>query len=404
VVAVSVPLTRTPAIDHQLAELRARQNEHPLWRSPLLAGFAQGTFTKDDLQYIFSQYHYYSRSFTRYIAAVMANCDDDLFRAQLSENLWDEGGGCDPERRHAQIFRNFLQRGLGIERPEDTECALYTRHFVREYLDACLCATPLAGAAFLSLGTEAIVARLYAIMVAGLRSAGIPDRELEFFHIHIACDDDHARTLENMMTSYADEPGWFETCQAAMTRALDLRAELFANIAETLQHRRVAAVASRMQARESLAKGLPDTALHHRPGDSTVALYANQVDKLNIQFTVERLPLSAEILDPRMVRIPAGKYTEKHKHAHETLIHILEGTGQVVVDGRALPVQPGDTVLVPRWAMHQTQNLGAADMRFLAVTDFRFTERAYLGDATDYRHHADADARRAQIQPAPRGP
>jgi mannose-6-phosphate isomerase-like protein (cupin superfamily) len=100
------------------------------------------------------------------------------------------------------------------------------------------------------------------------------------------------------------------------------------------------------------------------------------------------------VLDPRMVRIPAGKFNEKHKHAHETLIHILDGTGQVLVDDRVFPVRCGDTVLVPRWALHQTQNLGSTELRFLAVTDFNFSRRAYLGDPTDYRMHADVDARR----------
>jgi len=57
----------------------------------------------------------------------------------------------------------------------------------------------------------------------------------------------------------------------------------------------------------------------------------------------------------------------------------------VLVDERTLAVRAGDTVLVPRWALHQTQNTGTTEMRFLAVTDFGLTERAYLGDATDYR-------------------
>jgi len=30
-------------------------------------------------------------------------------------------------------------------------------------------------------------------------------------------------------------------------------------------------------------------------------------------------------------------------------------------------------------------------MRFLAVTDFNLSQRAYLGNATDYRHGTDAD-------------
>jgi len=122
-------------------------------------------------------------------------------------------------------------------------------------------------------------------------------------------------------------------------------------------------------------------------------MYDNEVARLNIQFTVERLPLAAEVLDPRMVRIPAGKFNENHKHAHETLIHILEGSGQVVIDDRVLPVAAGDSILVPRWAMHQTQNLGTAEMRFLAVTDFRLSQRALVGDATDYRMNADIDAK-----------
>lgn len=380
-----VAVSRSPAVEDQLSALRRIQNDHALWISPLLTAFSHGTLSRQDLQYVFSQYHHYSRNFTRFIAAVMANCESDLFRAQLSENLWDEGGGCDPERRHAQIFRSFLHRSLGIECPDDIDHDAYTQHFVREYLVTCLRAEPTAGAAFLSLGTEGIVARLYPIMLAGLHAAGIPDAELDFFHIHIACDDDHTRTLEDMMTSCANVPGWFEVCRAAMIRALDLRAEFFANIFDALQHRRITAMLSRMQSRKSLAQGLPRAALHHRPGDVTEPLYDNRVDKLNVEFAVERLPLSAEVLDPRMVRIPPGKFNEKHKHAHETLIHILEGTGQILVDDRVLPVQPGDSVLVPRWALHQTQNLGTREMRFLAVTDFNFSQAAYLGDATDYR-------------------
>jgi hypothetical protein len=33
-------------------------------------------------------------------------------------------------------------------------------------------------------------------------------------------------------------------------------------------------------------------------------------------------------------------------------------------------------------------------VRFLAVTDFNFTNKAYLGDATAYRMHADARRKR----------
>lgn len=383
----------TNRVEEDLTKLRILQAEHPFWQSPLLGAFSAGALTRDDLRYIYSQYHLYSKNFTRFVAAVMANCDSDLFRAQLSENLWEEGGGCEPDRRHAQIFRNFLHRSLGIENAEKIDYEPYTRHFVREYLVQCLRSEPMVGTAFLSLGTEGIVARMYQTMVTGLRKAGVPDDELEFFHLHISCDDEHAVTLERMMASYAGEPGWFNACEQAMNRALELRTEFFANIFHALHERRMEPVVQKIQDRRSLAKGLADDAVFYRPGGTTRPLYENEVAKLDIKFTVERLPLAAEVLDPRMVRIPAGKNNEKHKHAHETLIHILEGSGQVLVDDRTLAVRAGDTVLVPRWALHQTQNTGNAEMRFLAVTDFGLTERAYLGDATDYRMGADADAK-----------
>jgi pyrroloquinoline quinone (PQQ) biosynthesis protein C/quercetin dioxygenase-like cupin family protein len=381
-------------VEQELAKLRVLQAEHPFWDHPLLAAFARGALSRDDLRYVYSQYHLYSKNFTRFVAAVMANCDSDLFRAQLSENLWEEGGGCEPDRRHAQIFRNFLRRGLGVEDAEKIEYAPYTRHFVREYLVQCLRSEPMVGTAFLSLGTEGIVARMYQTMLVGLRAAGIAEDDLEFFHIHIGCDDEHAVTLERMMASYAGEPGWFDACQQAMNRALELRTEFFTNILHALHEQRLDPMIERIQARRSLAEQLPDEALCHRAGSPTTPLYENTNDKLDISFTVERLPLSADVLDPRMVRIPPGKVNEKHKHAHETVIHIIEGTGQVLVDDRTFPVRAGDTVLVPRWAVHQTQNTGRVEMRFFAVTDYRLSERAYLGDPTDYRHGADADAKR----------
>jgi quercetin dioxygenase-like cupin family protein/predicted DNA-binding ribbon-helix-helix protein len=324
----------------------------------------------------------------------MAGCESDGFRAELSANLWEEGGGCAPERRHAQLFRDFLRRSLGVEHVEQLEYASFTRQFVREYLTQSLQLDPIAAAAFLALGTEGIVSRMYRIMHSGLRQAGIPDDELEFFNIHIACDDDHAATLERLLRSYAERPGWLESCLEGMNRALALRHQFFDDLYEALRHRRLAPLLAGIQDRRSLAAGVDTVALCHRHDAETVALYANEVERLNIQFTVERLPLDAQVLDPRLVRIPAGKFNEKHKHAHETLIHLLAGAGQVLIDDRIIPVQAGDTVLVPRWAMHQTQNLAASELVFLAVTDFKLSERAYVGDPTDYRMNQDLDGER----------
>src|SRR5258706_9743291 len=195
-----------------VAELHRQRDEHPIWRSRFLRLIAAGALSMSDLRHVFGQYYHYSRNFTRYIAALMARCPDDYFRARLSENLWDEGGGAKPELRHAQLYRNFLSRGLGLDDPEDIPCESFTDKFVHDYLDYCMTAEPLACAAFLSLGTESIVSRMYGSFVQGLEKAGIDETALQFFHVHIAVDDDHALTLEKLMTSYANEPHWYEAC------------------------------------------------------------------------------------------------------------------------------------------------------------------------------------------------
>src|SRR5690242_14406796 len=41
----------------QLSALRLFVDQHPLWQSPLLNAFSHGTLSRDDLQYVFSQYH-----------------------------------------------------------------------------------------------------------------------------------------------------------------------------------------------------------------------------------------------------------------------------------------------------------------------------------------------------------
>jgi pyrroloquinoline quinone (PQQ) biosynthesis protein C/mannose-6-phosphate isomerase-like protein (cupin superfamily) len=374
--------TRTPLIIQAIEELHAQQARHRFWDNGLLRACEDGTLGREDFRYIFGQYYLYSKNFTRYLAGLMARCESDYFRARLAENLWEEGGGCNPEKRHSQLFRNFLQGALGINNPDATEFADETRCFVDAYLEASFEPDPLTASAFLAFGTEGIVARLYTILLDGLRRAGVSDEHLEFFRLHIECDDAHALTLEDMVASYSSEPRWFESCLQAMDRALTLRAEFFESLYQTLCRRRLDFLLERVQGRRSLAAVVPsDASLVHRVSEPALGLYENEISRLDIQFTVDRLPFPGEVLDPRIGRIPPGKSNERHRHAHETVIYFIEGSGRVTIDDRELPAAAGDALFIPRWAMHQTRNTGEAPLVYLAVTDFHFTRRAFMSDA-----------------------
>jgi mannose-6-phosphate isomerase-like protein (cupin superfamily)/pyrroloquinoline quinone (PQQ) biosynthesis protein C len=370
-----------------LALLRTFVSEHPFWNNSLLKAIKAGHLSRADYKFIFEQYYFYSKNFTRYLSGLMANMEDDLLRSRLSENLWEEGGGAKPEERHAQIFRNFLKDALAIDVTKITPTDS-TRLFVREYLDYCKDQPALGGSSFLSLGTEAIVARLYTQMVEGMLKAGIEEEHLHFFRLHMACDDAHAETLEQIMASYDQSPDWFGQCKNAADYALTLRKNFFESLYQELEYRRVKDKLQAIQGRKSLSENAlrpsseePSPALLFQPSSKRdKKLYSNAIPEMNIEFSVERAPFGAEVLDARVVRIPAGKFNERHRHAHETVFYIISGSGRVMVDSHWVEVKPGDTVFVPRWSLHQSQNLGSDEMTILAVTDFHLTGKAFMGD------------------------
>jgi pyrroloquinoline quinone (PQQ) biosynthesis protein C/quercetin dioxygenase-like cupin family protein len=369
-----------PTPETALVRLRLEQAEHPFWQNRLFRACAAGALTRDDFALVFGQYYLYSQSFTRYLAAVMANCESDHHRTRLAENIWEEGGGQVPAQRHAEIFRRFLRDGLGVD-VANVEFLDATRFFVREYLDFCLRAPPVAGSAFLSLGTEGIVPRMYALLLDGLLKAGVPEETLSFFRIHMECDDAHAETLERMMVSYASQPDWCATCARAMDYALTLRGRFFDQLFDALQARRVRKIMSHIQRGESLAPEQPsEAALVYHPGAPATPLYANANERTGMDFSVERVPFTSDVFDTRVLRVAPGKCNERHKHPHESIFHVISGRGKVHVNKGTFDIGPGDVVFIPRWALHQSQCTSEEPLVILALTDFGLTERAFIGD------------------------
>ena len=63
-------------------------------------------------------------------------------------------------------------------------------------------------------------------------------------------------------------------------------------------------------------------------------------------------------------RVPAGGATERHYHkVAEEFYFILEGAGEMEVDGATRPVGPGDCILIPPGAWHTIS--AAEPLRFL---------------------------------------
>ena len=61
-----------------------------------------------------------------------------------------------------------------------------------------------------------------------------------------------------------------------------------------------------------------------------------------------------------------GRSTQRHYHREsEELYYLVEGTGEMEVDGERAPVGPGDAILIPPGAWHQISAKGDGPLRFL---------------------------------------
>jgi uncharacterized cupin superfamily protein len=78
------------------------------------------------------------------------------------------------------------------------------------------------------------------------------------------------------------------------------------------------------------------------------------------------------------VRIPAGHHTGLHCHGEEA-IHVLDGTGFIIVGGRRYDFRPGTTIHVPFAADHQLFNTGADEVELVSASAMDLDLFARLG-------------------------
>jgi len=67
----------------------------------------------------------------------------------------------------------------------------------------------------------------------------------------------------------------------------------------------------------------------------------------------------------RMLEIAPGGHTPDHAHANEHENFVVEGAGEVMIEGRWHPVGEGDVIFVPPAARHQYRNTTDVTFRFL---------------------------------------
>jgi quercetin dioxygenase-like cupin family protein len=350
----------------------------------------------------------------------MYDSEDDFHRAKLSENLWEEGGGQEPSKRHSQIFREFL-KSMGTDKPDQLAYTDFTKDFVRQYLRGSASGDPLYGAAFLSLGTEGIVADMYTVLVDGMLKAGLPKEWLKFFYLHIGCDDDHAETLKDMLYALRDRKDFIQTARQATDDALNLRTLFFNNLYETCKKQKLSTMkdlihgssssstttnSSEKLARESKSDSFTDVRVNRNslepvpalvPHDKSELLHldvCNQAGKgADHDFTKQRghpvykVNLPTNNISFSIGDIAPGEKVGKHRHGYESIVYVIEGQMKTVIDGMELLVKKGDCFYIPNWSWHQHYSHNNTFCRYLTATNLPLMSR--LGQTVIRQEESD---------------
>ena len=93
---------------------------------------------------------------------------------------------------------------------------------------------------------------------------------------------------------------------------------------------------------------------------------------------------------------PAGWSLPPHRHANEAeTIHVLEGEFEIEVEGRARRVSAGDTVHVPKGAVHSGANVGSGAGRRILIFSPAGMEEFFLEAGAASAEGVDAATARA---------
>lgn len=209
-------------------------------RTPFLTRCREGIATRDELHTYVRQQCYYSRHFTRYLSALLANVIDENDRRDLVQNLFEEMGlGSFGRVPHSQIYREMM-RTMGV-RLEDEAPFAETDALIGTMFECSGSKRPMVGLGALCLGAEAIVPHLYSTIVNGFDAIGEPREHLSFFEIHIEGDDEHAVTMRRIILREIErDPSSRVDLEYGAARAISARVSFFSAMTERTTLRRLA--------------------------------------------------------------------------------------------------------------------------------------------------------------------
>jgi pyrroloquinoline-quinone synthase len=207
--------------------------------------WAAGELSRAQLGEWAIQHFYYIDPIPQQFAALYARLPDLDARQHLLENLLGEEMPACPEKRHPDLLRKFGRAcGLSDERilkAEENGEVLATTRAMRAWIWELSSIRHLSEAcAGIMVALEGQLPTLYPKYVEAMRKMGFSDDDIEFFHVHIEGDTEHAHVGLELTERYATTPELQTRAIAAVRASAEMRFSMLDGVYSQVVQRKAA--------------------------------------------------------------------------------------------------------------------------------------------------------------------
>lgn len=181
--------------------------------------WSKGELSRECLKEYSKEYYHHVKAFPTYLSALHSHTDDIHTRQIILKNLIEEEAG---SPNHPELWRSFAL-AIGVTEEELTahKPNAQIRHLMTTFRKICADQSVAEGVAAL-YAYESQIPAICLSKIKGLKEYyGMKSaKEWEYFHVHIAADEEHAAQEKRLLEMYVT-PGNVEKIRASVQQVLD---------------------------------------------------------------------------------------------------------------------------------------------------------------------------------------
>lgn len=208
-------------------------------KHPFSVAWSEGKLSRAELGQWAVQHYYYISMIPPQFAALYARMPDEEGRAMLMENLVGEEPPHAPDKSHPRLLLKFA-RACGL-RDEDLTKAemrgdiLPATRAMRAWIWELATIRPMQeSCAGIMVALEGQLPTLYPGYISAMEKMGFTTEELEFFHVHVENDEEHAAVGLQLCGRFADTEDKQQMAIQAVRGSAGLRYNMLTEIREAM--------------------------------------------------------------------------------------------------------------------------------------------------------------------------